>query len=76
MLFEELSLIVPTRIGPVDLTLHMLHHMFTDASLTISLASGTLPKSPKTKIPTVTDNLFYQHTIDGNEIGISFEPTN
>jgi hypothetical protein len=50
--------------------------MFTDASLTISLASGTLPKSPKTKIPTVTDNLFYQHTIDGNEIGISFEPTN
>jgi hypothetical protein len=53
----------------------MLHHMFRDASLTISLAPGTLLDSPDTKIPTATDNLFSQGIISANEFGIYFEPT-
>ncbi|KAJ7040410.1 aspartic peptidase A1 [Mycena alexandri] len=41
----------------------------------VDLTQGTLTKSTSTLIPTVTDNLFSQGTIDNNLIGISFEPT-
>jgi hypothetical protein len=37
---------------------------------------GTLSPDTNALIPTVTDNLFANHAIPSNEIGISFEPTN
>ena len=39
------------------------------------LTEGTLSLSPSSTIPTVTDNLYEQHSIFAYEIGISFEPT-
>ncbi|KAF8921941.1 aspartic peptidase A1 [Mucidula mucida] len=41
----------------------------------VDLTQGTLSPASSTLIPTVTDNLFSQGTITGNEIGIFFAPT-
>jgi cathepsin E len=41
----------------------------------VDLTLGTLSPDTNTLIPTVTDNLFSQHTISAHEIGVSFEPT-
>ena len=38
------------------------------------LFSGTLSPDSSSTVPTVTDNAFSQGSINGNEIGISFEP--
>ncbi|KAG1783587.1 aspartic peptidase domain-containing protein [Suillus placidus] len=41
----------------------------------VDLTVDTLPNSPATTIPTVTDNLYGQGTISQNVVGVSFEPT-
>ncbi|KAF9041824.1 aspartic protease [Hymenopellis radicata] len=41
----------------------------------VILTQGTLSPASSTLIPTVTDNLFSQGTITGNEIGVFFAPT-
>ncbi|KAG2350726.1 acid protease [Suillus weaverae] len=41
----------------------------------VDLTVDTLPNSPATTIPTVTDNLYSQGTISQKVVAISFEPT-
>jgi len=40
----------------------------------VDLTTGTLSPDTGSSIPTVTDNLFLEGTIDANEVSISFEP--